>query len=343
VHVGADTSFDPAIQPALLSTLQVDDVVEVSGLVRSDGSIDATRIERKPPGGQYEILATVSSHDGGAHTFNLNSQIVDYSAAQLEDVPGGTIANGQLVEVRGTLSGSVFAASRVEYQGDVLAGTSGARRELEGLITRYVSASDFDVAGHAVTTNGQTVYTRGAATDLALNVKVEAEGALNSAGVLVATKIEVRRTGSVRMGGLVDSVDASSGSLVVLGIRAQLDALTRLEDQSSQRMVPFALGNIVAGDYVEVRGLEQIAGSNEVQATLVQRIDARAYSELRGFVQSVAPPLFTVLGVEIDTTGATQFGDVSNVAQLNVGDLVDVTGQRTGDHTLHATRVERDD
>jgi hypothetical protein len=342
VHVGADTSFDAAIQPAALSTLQVDDVVEVSGLVQSDGSIDATRIERMPSNGTYEIIGTVSGHDTVARTFNLNAQVVDYSAAQLEHVPGGTIANGQLVEVRGTLAAGLLQASRVEYQGDVLAGTSGERREVEGLITRFASATDFDVAGRPLTTNAQTSYEHGTASDLKLNVKVEAEGTLDSSGVLVASKIEVRRTGSVKIGALVDSVDAAANSLVVLGTIAKLDALTRLEDQSSQQVQPFALGNVVAGDYVEVRGLEQPEGSNQVQATLVQRVDARSYVELRGFVQSVAPPLLTVLGVQIDTTGA-QFEEVSNVAQLKVGDLVDVTGQRTGDHAMHATRIERDD
>ena len=284
----------------------------------------------------------MSGHDTVARTFNLNAQVVDYSAAQLEHVPDGTIANGQLVEVRGTLAAGLFQASRVEYQGDVLVGTSGERREVEGLITRFASATDFDVAGRPLTTNLQTSYEHGTASDLKLNVKVEAEGTLDSSGVLVASKIEVRRTGSVKIGALVDSVDVAANSLVVLGTVAKLDALTRLEDQSSQQAQPFALGNVVAGDYVEVRGLEQPAGSNQVQATLVQRVDARSYVELRGFVQSVAPPLLTVLGVQIDTTGA-RFEEVSSVAQLKVGDLVDVTGQRTGDHALHATRIERDD
>jgi hypothetical protein len=342
VRVTADTSFDSAIQPAALPSLQVGDVVEISGLVQSDGSIDATRIERKQSGGEYEIVGTVSGYDGAAKRFNLNAQVVDYSAAQLENLPGGTIANGQRVEVNGSLVGTVLSATRVEYQGDALAGTSGERREIEGLITRFASASDFDVAGLTVTTTSQTSYENGTAADLALNVKVEAEGSLNSAGVLVASKIGIRRSGSVRIGAPVDSVDVAANSLVLLGIVAKLDTLTRLEDQSSQQLSPFSLGNINAGDYLEVRGLELPAGSNQLQATLVQRTNPQSLDELRGVVQSVTPPLFSILGVTIDTTGA-QFEEVSGVAQLRIGDLVDVKGQRTADHAMHATRVERDD
>ncbi len=342
VRVTADTSFDSAIQPAALSALQLDDVVEISGLVQSDGSIDATRIERKQTTGEYEIIGIVASHDGVAHLFNLNAQVIDYSAAQLDDVPGGTLANGQHVQVKGSLVANVLHATRVAYQGDVFAGTNGERREVEGLITRFASAGDFDVAGLAVTTSSQTSYENGTAADLGLNVKVEVEGKLNSTGVLVATQIEIRRTGSVRVEAVADSVDAAAGSLVALGVTVSVDASTRLEDQSSQQTSPFALSTISAGDYLEIRGLEQPAGSNRLRATLVQRINSQSHDELRGIVQSVSPPLLSILGVTIDTTGA-RFEEVNSLAQLHIGDLVDVQGQRTGDHALHATQVERDD
>ncbi len=50
-----------------------------------------------------------------------------------------------------------------------------------------------------------------------------------------------------------------------------------------------------------------------------------------------------VLGVQIATNGGTQFDGVNGVAQLAVGDLVKVTGQKPGDRSLLARRVERDD
>ena len=341
VRVSADTSFDGAIQPPALATLAVGDVVQVSGLVQSDGSVNATRIERRPIASEYEVSGTVAGHQVAPRLFALNRLIVDYQLAQLRGF--STIANGQHVLVRGPLVNGVLRATRVEYLGNGLGGASGEGREVEGLITRFVSTTDFSVSGLAVTTTSQTIYEGGTAADLALNVKVEAEGRLNDVGVLVATKLEIRRSAPVRIVATVDSLNVAASSFVVLGVTVKVDALTRLEDQSSAQLRPFALGNVNAGDYVEIRGTETPAGSGEVLATLLERTNSQQDTQLQGFVQSVTPPLFTVLGVQISTNGGTQFGGVSGVGQLAVGDLVKVVGQKIGDRALNAREVEVDD
>src|SRR5262249_13444296 len=55
VRVSADTSFDGDIQPTGLAGLAIGDILEVSGLVENDESIDATRIGRRPAGTEYEV------------------------------------------------------------------------------------------------------------------------------------------------------------------------------------------------------------------------------------------------------------------------------------------------
>jgi hypothetical protein len=319
------------------------DVVEVSGLVQSDGSINATRIERAPAGAQYGVSGTVSGNQATQGIFLLNAQVVDYRLAQLQGVPGNVIGNGQRVLVKGSLVNGVLEATRVEYLGNVFAGASGEGREVEGLITRFASSSDFDVSGLPVTTTSQTVYEEGTAASLALNVKVEVAGQLNDAGVLVASRIDVRRSASVRIVTSVDSVNAAAGSLVALGVTIKIDALTRLEDQSDLMVRPFSLANLAVGDYVEVRGAESPIGSGEVLATLVQRTNSQQDTQLQGFVQSVAAPSFTVLGVQVTTNGSTQFDGVSGVSKLAVGDLVQVSGQKVADRALNARTVEIDD
>ena len=345
VRVSPDTSFDDSIPSRSLTGLVVGNVVEISGFVESDGSVRATRIERKTLVGELELTGVVTSHDGVARRFNINAQVVDYSTAQLQDFPAGAIANGQLVEVKaGSVVNGELRATRVEFQGGALAGAAGDRREVEGFITRFVSATDFDVAGVPVTTNGQTVVQGGT---LGLNVKVEAEGTLNASGVLVATKVDVRRSAAVRIVALVDSVNAGAGSFVMLGITVKIDALTRLEDKTSQQVRPFTLANLVTSNYVEVRGLEFPAGSGEVLATLVERDDPDSDSELQGFVQTVAQPALTILGVQVSTTGA-QFRDVNDApitatqffSQLAVGNLVKAKGLEVADRALQANEVE---
>jgi fructose-specific phosphotransferase system component IIB len=345
VRVSADTSFDAGIQPAALSGLAVGDVVEVSGLVQGDDSINATRIERRPGGGgEYEVTGVVVGTQVGLHTFFLGAISVNYSVAVVSGVAGGVVANGQHVRVKGTFGAQgVLVASRVDYLSNALGGESGERREVEGLITRFASATDFSLGLLTVTTTAQTSYEGGTAADLGLNVKVEVEGTLGASGKLAATKIEVRRSAPVRMVASVDSVNVAANSFVALGVTVQLDALTRLEDQSSQQVRPFSLANLAAGDTVEVRGSESPAGSGQLLATLVERRSSQQDTELQGFVQSVTPPLFVVLGVQITTNNGTQFEGVGGVAQLAVGSLVKVTGQKLGDRAMTAHDVEVDD
>ena len=57
-------------------------------------------------------------------------------------------------------------------------------------MTRFVSIEDFHVAGRPVTTDAHTRFEDGVAGDLAVGVRIEVEGLLNTAGVLVAREIE---------------------------------------------------------------------------------------------------------------------------------------------------------
>ncbi|MGQ0430764.1 MAG: DUF5666 domain-containing protein, partial [Gammaproteobacteria bacterium] len=292
VRISADTSFDDSIQPASLAGLAVGDIVEVSGLVMADGSIAATRIEKKPAGRLFEVHGTVSGLDTVNRRFNLNALVVDYATAQLDNFPGGQIANGQAVEAKGAAlnAGGALIATRVEFEGPQLNVPAGDRVEIEGFITRFASAQDFDVAGTSVTTSATTVFEGGTAADLGLNVKVEVEGSMTAAGAIAASKVSIRRATAVRATALVDSVNAAGNSLVLLGITVRIDALTRLEDKSAADVRPLTINALNAGDYLEVRGSELPAGSGGILAAIVEREDPDTETILQGFVTSVANP-----------------------------------------------------
>ena len=74
----------------------------------------------------------------------------------------------------------------------------------KGLVTRYVSSLDFDVAGQRVTTTATTVYEGGSAADLVLGANVEVEGGFAANASLVAARIEFRRESDVELSALVD-------------------------------------------------------------------------------------------------------------------------------------------
>lgn len=239
-------------------------------------------------------------------------------------------------------------ATKVELEGLLPGAVDGDRIEVEGFITRFVSAQDFDVGGIPVTTTGTTTYVGGAAADLGLNVKVEVEGDLNASGVIVATEVDIRRSKAVRVVADADSIDAANNTLVILGIPVTVDVLTRLEDKSDADVDPLTLSDLNVGDYLEIRGSEFPAGSGTILATILERDDADTEVELQGFVDTISDPSITILGVTIDTNGATIFRDINdNVISANeffglltTNSLVKAKGAEVSDSVITATEVE---
>lgn len=347
VLVDADTSFDDNIPGASLAGLVAGDFVEVAGFLDASGAVRATRIEKKPAGSTVEVNGTISDLDTGTSRFRINGLDISYAAAVLSDFDGAAPANGDLVEAKGTtFVAGVLQATRVEKK-SAQAGDNGARQEIEGLITRFASATDFDVAGQPVTTSASTVYENGTAADLGVNLKVEVEGTV-AAGVLVARKVSIRRAGNVRLTAVVDSVDAGAGTLVMLGVTVKVDTLTRLEDKSDADVESFSLADIRAGDYLEVRGAEFPAASGQLLARRLEREEPDDRSIVQGPVTSVADPTLVVFGVTVTTDGGTEFQDLADnslsasafFGQVGPGDQVKARGAIVGDGILAADEVE---
>ena len=84
-----------------------------------------------------------------------------------------------------------LTATKVEVEDTQAA--PGKELSLEGIVTQFTSPSDFNVNGQPVLTNSQTQF-EGDPLSIALNVKVEVEGTVNSSGKLVAKKVEIEDT-----------------------------------------------------------------------------------------------------------------------------------------------------
>jgi len=201
VVLGQPVMVDPAtiFDNTTFTGLSVGNVVEVSGMVDATGTIRATRIERKattftPGAREIELKGAITNLDATAQTFMLGMLLIDFSSAQIDNnIPGQMLMNGLPVEVKstqGTVGGS-FLASRIEGRAKDLGdnGQEGKQVEVEGFITRFVSATDFDLNGSPASTTAQTLFQKGTAANLMLNVKVEIKGMLDAAGILVAQKI----------------------------------------------------------------------------------------------------------------------------------------------------------
>jgi hypothetical protein len=354
VVVTADTIFDDDFFPRSLDALQVGDQVEISGFIAADGRIVASRIEREDDDDDFEITGFVKDLDTAARLFKINDLVVDYSAASLDDFPAGGIADGHLVEVEGPRfeSGTLFA-NDIDFKG---ARTRLACEdfdddcgmELEGYISRLDSATSFDVDGFPVLLTNATVFEGGSSADLALNVKVEVNGFVDADGVLVAGKVEFEDDDRpIEIDARVQAVDATAQVITLLGIDVQIDARTRFEDFSGIAISPFRVTDIRVGDYLKVVGIPHDGAGAAVLATKIEREDDDDDVELQGFVEAIAEPSFTILGVTIQTTVDTEFdsddGDGSQAgffSILSVGDLVEVQGTQVGDRAIVADDVE---
>jgi hypothetical protein len=349
VLVTSATSLGDEIVPASIAGLAVADVVEVSGMVSSTGVIEATRIDIKPDGGPYDVTGYVSNVAPAGSRFNINALVVDYSTANMADFPSGAPSAGDLVLVNGTTfnpDGS-FVALHVELRSDDwLKPETGDELEVEGMITNFLSPTDFDVAGWPVTTTAATTYVHGTVANLANDVKVEVEGTADAAGVLVATKIAFKQVNTVRIVAQVEAVVAANRTIELLGLIVTTDDTTRFEDKSAMKLADLNFGDLVVGDWVEVYGYEDPAGSNAVTATRVLRIAPQDGVQLRGPFRNPVRPDFDILSVNVATTDATRFlleGGIHLTADQFFTQAVDENVEAWGSWnagTLTAQRVE---
>jgi hypothetical protein len=336
VIITADTSFDDDITPASLAGISVGDILEVSGMTAANGTVQATRIERKPAGSALQVIGTAASTDAMAKTLMINALVVNFSAATLADFPSTGPKDGDLVEAIGTAldSSGALVATRLELRTSLdFKADAGAPARIEGLITRFASATDFDVAGRPVTTSSSTSFDGGSAGDLALNLRVEVEGTANSTGVLVATKVEIGHPADTRLIGQVDSVDATGGTLVVLGTTISVDAMTRFDDHGPQKVDTFGLASVHSGDWVEIRGSQSTTVAGSIAAMRVDRLQPQSGVQLAGAVVSATQPNFTILSTMIATTASTQFNQGLNATTFfaaPVGKTVTVKGSWNG-------------
>ena len=350
VKINTGTSFSMDVRPASLAGLKVGDVIRVSGLIDSSGNIVASRIERTGASAELQVLGTVASLDMTAHTFKINALVVNYSSANLTGFASGQPSDGDVVEVQGRVFDATtmtLTATHVARQQSEQEEAGSDEMEREGLITRFASATDFDVAGKPVTTTSSTVYRNGTAADLALNAKVEVEGTLNSSNVLVASVVSFQHNGRIELESTATAVDATAGTLTVLGVQVTVTSTTRFEDKSSTEMEKFNLSNIMVGDTVEVRGFESPAGSGKVVATRIERQPASTTVTVNGPFTAGTSPDFTVLGITIDASSATVKGlgnmtlTLADFLTQAVGHSVEVSGTLSG-MTVMASEIRID-
>lgn len=267
---------------AQLTDLVLGNVVEVSGVRDADGVITASSIKLLQTaypndGALLKLEGSVQDLLAEQQSFRLGDLTVDYSTAQLEGFLSGTsLHNAQYVQVetRQALQGLVLIASKVKVKSPKFDFPQNARIEVEGTVTALdstvVLGSRFTLNNQVVVTDAQTLFMGMSTADIVLNVLLEVEGTINSAGELQATRVAARRAHDaqgMRFAGQISAIDATAKSFVLQGNTLMVDNATMLlngrNDQDHSMQVT-TFDALTVGEYVEVEAILQDDGTLRV-------------------------------------------------------------------------------
>jgi len=322
VVVNGDTVLDN-IPGNDTANLVPGDVVEVSGFADSANVIQATRVEFKGAGAPVWKLTGPVSNVIANTSFQVGAQVVLLNGVVPRDC-GASLNNGEFVEVKAaedpgfTPGGDTLdTVTDVECQVPGLGVPDNAtgtilEAEIEGIVTTVTAPDDFIVNGQRVVTNGTTEFEGGAAEDIVVGVKIEAEGDLDTnTGILTADKIRFRETRTRIEAPVTVPGGGLGGSFTIMDvIIVNTTPLTEDDDGLVDGTGPNGSMQI------EVRGF--VDGSGTVVATEVRERGSADFTDvrLRGPIDNIVNPTFEILGVTVDTATATSiFDDTVSPAQ----------------------------
>jgi hypothetical protein len=262
---------------------------------------------------------------------------------------------GGRVEVTGTVTGTVFLATRVEIEDVVpdeasIAGVLTAKSGTSPLLTLTVGASTVHTSAATVVRLG------GNASDLSALVvgqTLEIEGTRRTDGSIDATSIHIEDAAEVEASvtGVLTSRTGTAPvlTLVVGGMTVRTNAGTELKaggggsgesSDSSNTTIDFSA--LVVGVTLEVEGVRLPDGS--IAATRIQ-LENPADTKFEVTANVGAPTgtcpsiTFQLTGVTIQTTALTEFD--TPCSGFAAGTLVEVRGTRQLNGTVVADRVRK--
>lgn len=282
----------------------VGDRVSVSGHPSATGQVVATRVVPSTRSGDYFASGIASSVDVVHRHFDLNGARVDYSTAQLIDLPSGAPVDGERLMIRGTRrpGEAVITAHAVSDNVSTLPGADGAAVSLHGIVNSIESSAAADVDGFQVALAKNDCH-----EDPVINEDATVAGSRGSDGVVAATHFCFTIDAPALWGfilGPIDAIDPEFGTLSILGFRVQPSITTHVVDEADQTL---SIADLRIGDKVYAGGSAPDEGL--MMANSLARRTASSRSMLRAFDYHVtlADPIIDLYGRQILTDGSTEF------------------------------------
>ncbi|MCG3774043.1 MAG: hypothetical protein JW395_0860 [Nitrospira sp.] len=334
------TKFDDTVPATTFASLVVGNVVEVSGFVKSDGTIVASFIEQKARVGVCspvcEVKGTIKGHDVVLATFQIGGLTVTYdNNTIIGDMPvlSGSNWDGFFVEVKGanfSVNAGVptLVATKVEPENEGV-GNDMDEFEVEGFVAQAGTPKgniiEFKIGTTPVKTTASTEFRGGTVDEIVDGAKMSAEGRFDGP-TLIAKHVKFHA--SVKLEGNIDEISLDGKTFMIVGlpgVKVTVDSQTEG-------------GNTLSvGKHVRVRG--RVSGVSTVIATRVEQKSGDPDVDLQGPVQSgVLNPNLTILGMTVNTTGMRFEGLDDGViipdaffGVVKEGTLVKVKGKLVGE------------
>ncbi|HMV99760.1 MAG TPA: DUF5666 domain-containing protein [Acidobacteriota bacterium] len=358
VMVTASTSLDQS-----RGSFAVGVRVEVEGYAQSDGSVTAKSIhvdDNSTGGGSggmyikfYDRIQTLPASADLIGTWQIGGRSVQVTSSTQLDRSRGNFAVGVLVEVEGSqqADGTVTAKEiHVESSGGG-GSSSGSYFEFYGVIETQPAGTgvvgDWTIAGRTVrVTSSTSIETRNGT--LQVGALVEVKGVVDSAGVITASRIEVKSSSSTGGGstqysqfyGNIEALPTSSDQLGEWRISGRTVTVT------ANTYIDREHGPAVVGAYVEVEGLVQADGSfTATKIEIKEKTGSNGRSSFHGIVETLPDTSnlvgdWKVSGRIVRVTTSTKVSQRGG--SISVGTRVEVKGSENSDGSITATRIKRD-
>jgi len=337
----------------ILSELKLDNMLEISGFSNAEGNILASSIKLLQDsfsiGSILDVEGVISEIDPIAKTFKLNdSLMIDYSStlfeglieADLVDNLYLSLSSEQNIQNNTVIAHTLYAID-ISLEANLL-------YEIEGLITRFVSPTDFNIDGVPVSSNAQTVYKNGSVELLGLNQFAIIKGTSNANGVLIAAQINLFDSSSeVWVEGYIEAIDTEKQQIRLLGETITADSFTLFTDETQEEFIDLNFSQLSVGDFVSVTAYRNDQG--EVLASRLSKVSQEFSSlYLSAKVDSVQAELgiIVLFGQTVSSNAFTLYFDAESnlISQIRFFDvlanqpnhLVDVTGVITGEKAIFA-------
>lgn len=282
IHVSTSTVIKQEIAKAAIGAY-----VEVKGIVQSDSSINATRIETQlasDGGAASEVTAAIEelpSTTGRIGDWKVGGKVVHVIATTLIKQERTQIAVGVMVEVHGTAQsdGSINAIS-VETKSGLSSDTKFIGK-VEDLPSSTGRVGDWKVSGRVVHVSTNTLLKQNDGA-VALGVTVKVEGIPQADGSVNAISIETKSSPEtevkeVEFRGTVESLPTTAtliGEWRVSGRAVKVSANTFLKTEYGPARV---------GSIVEVEGYQQTDNSVDAKKVEVESQPAAAVRNTPGY------------------------------------------------------------